>query len=144
MSGLAYTLDAETGCWNWARGRDRDGYGKIKVYGRSLRAHRHAWECAKGPIPEGGILCHRCDNPACVNVEHLFVGSHQDNHSDRSRKGRTASGERHGRAKLTAQQVAEIRETKPGHRVASERYGIGKTHYHRILRGQAWSEINVL
>lgn len=130
--------EPNSGCWIWSRGKDKDGYGKVKIDGRSLRAHRVTWEYVNGPIPEGMLLCHRCDNPSCVNPDHLFLGCHKNNHEDRGAKGRTARGERHGRAKLTVADVLSIRETKPGYQAAAERFGIGKTHYHRILRGQAW------
>lgn len=129
---------AENGCWIWQLSKDVDGYGKIKVFGRSLRAHRVFWERKNGAIPGGLLLCHRCDTPSCVNPDHLFLGDHKTNHRDRGDKGRTASGERHGRAKLTLADVKFIRENRPGYRAAATQFGIGKTHYHRILRGQAW------
>jgi len=131
-----YVVDQATGCWNWTRGKDKDGYGK---YGNG-RAHRFSWERSNNrPIPAGLLVCHSCDNPSCVNPGHLFLGTHAVNHADRNRKGRTARGERSGAAKLTLAQVKEIRQQMPGWALASARYGIGKTHYYRIVRGEAWN-----
>lgn len=138
-----YAADPSTGCWNWLRGKDKDGYGKLQVGSRHVRAHRHLWEIANGPIPAGLLLCHKCDNPSCVNPDHLFLGDHAVNHRDRGQKGRTARGERAGAAKLTAAAVAEIRATRPGEREAAERYGIRRSQYYRILRGASWGDANV-
>jgi hypothetical protein len=84
-------------CWRWKAGADADGYGMIKVDGRSRRVHRIAWELGNGPIPAGLFVCHRCDTPACVRVDHLFLGTPKDNANDRDRKGRNnvASGDEH-------------------------------------------------
>lgn len=76
------------GCWNW-RGRLSDkGYGKLRVDGKLKRAHRWAYELHHGPFDSALSVCHRCDNPSCVNPSHLFLGTHQDNMSDRRSKGR--------------------------------------------------------
>jgi hypothetical protein len=83
-------------CDLWTRARNREGYGEVWHDGRLYRAHRLAWELSNGPIPEGLLVLHKCDTPACVNVEHLFIGTHTDNMADRKRKGRQARGEQHG------------------------------------------------
>lgn len=66
----------------------RNGYGQIEHCGRALRAHRVAYELANGPIPLGMVICHSCDNPRCVNVDHLFIGTQADNMADMVAKGR--------------------------------------------------------
>lgn len=66
----------------------RDGYGRIRVDGKSWLAHRFSWVLANGPIPEGMYVCHRCDNPPCINPEHLFLGTQTDNMRDMAAKGR--------------------------------------------------------
>jgi hypothetical protein len=83
------------GCWTWRAGRDKDGYGKLAIgAGGSAqvhtRAHRFAYETFIGPIPEGMVVCHRCDNPPCARPSHLFVGTPRDNNDDKIAKGREA------------------------------------------------------
>jgi len=77
-----------TPCIEWTGGRFAGGYGYVQLGGRSLRAHRVEWERHYGPIPAGMVVCHRCDNPPCINVEHLFLGTMQDNMTDMVSKGR--------------------------------------------------------
>jgi hypothetical protein len=78
------------GCHEWCAGRDKDGYGVFTAWGRPQRAHRVAWILNRGSIPEGMLVCHHCDNPPCVNPDHLFLGTHLDNVSDCKEKGRRA------------------------------------------------------
>lgn len=76
------------GCVEWLRGVDRKGYGRISDSGRMRFVHRVSWERARGPIPDGLCVLHRCDNPRCFNVAHLFLGTNADNSLDMSRKWR--------------------------------------------------------
>ncbi len=76
-------------CWQWMRCLSPKGYGKIFDRGKHKRAHRISWEIYHGPIPSNLLVCHTCDNPSCVNPNHLFLGTQKDNRVDCSTKGRT-------------------------------------------------------
>lgn len=80
--------DAISGCVEWVGYRDRDGYGRLNVNGATVSAHRVAYELANGPITNGLFVCHHCDNPTCINTEHLFLGNASDNMVDAIGKGR--------------------------------------------------------
>lgn len=99
-------------CWNWTGSCNKKGYGKIKINGRSIIAHRFSWEVHFGNIPDGLFVCHECDNPKCVNPNHLFLGDHQTNMDDMVAKNRQARGESVGSHKLTTNQVKEIKQLR--------------------------------
>lgn len=83
-------------CWVWTDYIDRGGYGIFSIKHRNKKAHRVAWELVNGPIPDGMLVCHKCDNPRCVRPSHMFLGTTQDNMRDRNSKGRQAKGLRNG------------------------------------------------
>lgn len=114
------------GCWNWANACSDDGYGTIRRDGRNLRAHRYFYERLVGPIPEGLQLDHLCRNRRCVNPAHLEIVTSAEN----TRRGR--------RAKLTPQQVAEIRVCGGSARTVALRYGVNKATINHIRGGHTW------
>ena len=92
--------DSDDECHIWIAGRNKSGYGTIGIAGKSWLSHRVAWVLKHGPIPENMLICHSCDERACVNWRHLWIGTNRDNIDDMLRKGRSCYGERHGSAKL--------------------------------------------
>jgi len=82
------TAHRENGCVEWTGARFATGYGVFRFRGKNARAHRVAWTLANGEIPQGIDVLHKCDNPCCVNPDHLFLGTDKDNHQDKARKGR--------------------------------------------------------
>lgn len=115
---------------------------------KMMSAHRVSYELHNGTIPDGLFVCHKCDNPACVNPKHLFLGTPDDNMKDKVKKGRhkwnppTFHGEKHPMAKLTQAQVDEIRglfATNTYKKVElAKRFNISNTHVGYILSGKAW------
>jgi HNH endonuclease len=133
--------DPTTGCWLWTGSVNRDGYGGLSIGGKTRRASRVSWELHYGPIPNGMLVCHRCDTPACVNPDHLFLGSARDNAHDAVAKGRNAAGERHGCARLSAADVADVRDRAARGetlRSIAASLGLHRLHVGNIVRGDSW------
>jgi hypothetical protein len=139
------------GCWLWTGARQQSGYGLLKWGDKYQRAHRLSWFIHHGELPPSNVfVCHTCDVPACVNPEHLFLGTADDNNKDRARKGRNNSprGERHGRAKLSRGDVTRLRESfAQGERSAKElalQFSISLSQVYRILNGQKWGSTSAV
>lgn len=134
----------KTGCIEWAGSKNRKGYGKISIGSNTkLTAHRVAWEEANGPIPKGMCVLHRCDNPACINTDHLFLGTFADNHKDMDAKGRRGvlRGASNGASKLTEEQILQILSDRRTLREIAEDYGISFSHAGAIRRGDRWAHV---
>lgn len=148
------------GCWIWPRAQDATGRGRLWLNGKIMLAHRAVWTLRVGPIPDGKILCHHCDNPSCVRPSHIYVGTHADNMRDMkdrrrsmakrnpalaSRLGRNAGlmntwsrGTENPKAKLTVEQVDAIKgDSRPTKAVAAE-YGVSRTTIQRVRSGALW------
>jgi hypothetical protein len=139
--------DPATGCIEWTGARNNYGYGRIRHAGGLVLTHRLAYELKHGPIPPGMEVCHKCDNPPCVNEDHLCLDTHAGNMADRDSKGRgnQPKGEKHGNAKLTEASVLEIRRriaTGELQRVIAKDFGISRPVVGQISRGQTWSHLN--
>jgi hypothetical protein len=107
--------EEDGGCWVWTAGQDKDMYGKFSYWNKDklqfIRAHIYSWFLYSGRVPPEGVqVCHKCDHPYCVNPDHLFLGTTQDNTKDRDDKNRQCKGEASPHAKLTEEKVKEIRE----------------------------------
>lgn len=136
----------EDACWLWTSNKNHSGYGLIKIpSGRNLSTHRVVWELTQGSIPEGMQVCHHCDNPACVNPKHLFLGTASDNVVDSLRKHRRPirRGESHPMAKLTEQDVCIIRSLYATGKVTQTElanlYGFNQGHISRIVLRKEWN-----
>jgi len=133
-----YRVDAG-GCWMWTASCDRDGYGHLMVAGRLRVAHRLSWELHRGPIPDGRQVCHTCDTPACVNPDHLFLGTQRDNMRDCVAKGRMPrKGEDNNASKLTEVDVSAIRADPRLQREIAVDYGVTQPHISAIKRKENW------
>lgn len=132
-------------CWEWQRAKDENGYGLIIMPGKRFpdRAHRVSFAMAFGPISEGQLVCHTCDNPPCVRPSHFFLGGHPENIADMDRKGRRTVlyGEDQTNHKLTADQVRAIRrligEGVSDYTIGPQ-FGVSATAVYHIRTGRNW------
>lgn len=127
------------GCWVWVGALNRDGYGRFYFQYHNFPVHRLAYEMLVGEIPKGMNVCHHCDNPACVNPAHLFVGSHADNMRDRNSKSRQSRGSKRPAAKLTEEMIPLIRADQRTQCEIAADYGVTQSVISEIKTGKAWA-----
>lgn len=125
----------DNGCWEWQGFRYPSGYGQFWMLGKDHRAHRASYILFIGEIPKYYMVCHTCDNPACVNPKHLFLGTHQDNMVDRNKKDRQAKGIRHGLRKLSDEERLIIYNSTDPQRQIAKQFGISQSSVWRIKMG---------
>lgn len=131
-------------CWIWTAGRIRPGSHGTFYLGGHATAHRVAWMLERGPIPSGACVLHRCDNPPCVNPDHLFLGTQADNVADMDAKGRRASRRIMcvSMSKLTEADARAIRCSREPTRVLVKRYGISDSAVRQIRNGRSWKHLS--
>lgn len=142
-------VDKSGDCWLWTGSRMGEWHGQFRFRGRAFLAHRAAWTLYVGEIPEGLLVCHKCDVPNCVNPDHLFIGTHKDNMQDMIRKGRAywpgcnnqPLGERNGQSKLTDDAVREIRASKETHSVLAKKYGVSGSLISMVQTRRIWKHV---
>ena len=143
----------ENGCWNWTGCKNSEGYGKLTIGSRSdgtrrtVKAHRASYAAFVGEIPAGKDICHKCDNPSCVNPEHLFPGTEKDNVADMDAKGRRGFvlSENHPKAKLTEKDVIEARELRKqgfSYYKLAKMYGVYRETMRRAVLGKTWQHMS--
>jgi hypothetical protein len=142
---VKHVLPVSCGCTIWLGPTNEHGYGTLPYRGRISYAHRVRWVERKGPIPKGLNVLHRCDVPACVNVEHLWLGTQADNNADREAKGRGRGyfpkGDKHFKAKLTEAQVLAIRADLRTSRAIAHAYGIEHATVQAIKHRRSWRHL---
>lgn len=152
-------VEKSSRCWNWIGGKTSAGYGMFWAGRKLTTAHRFSFELHNGRIPNGMLVCHTCDNRACVRPTHLFLGTSADNSADMQRKGRgtvgdkaylrrhpeARQGEKHPNAKLTAQDVHRIRllvqTGQARQKDLALEYGVRKAAINDIIKRRNWKHI---
>lgn len=140
------TIVCDNGCWEFTGGCDKDGYGKISVLGITIPAHRASYDLCKGDIPKDIKVLHSCDNPPCINPDHLYLGTAQDNSDDMVNKGRTngPKGSRQGQAKLNEDAVIIIRQLlNEGYsqREIARRFDVTQGAIYLIKHNKRWNHL---
>lgn len=133
-------------CWEWTGAKYYNGYGQFYKRPNKITAHRYSYELKYGEAPKELKVCHKCDNRSCVNPEHLFLGTQKDNIQDMIKKGRRVHspriGEANGMAKITLEQVKQIRKTYKKEKISAKnlglKYGISESQVLRIINNQSW------
>ena len=137
-------------CFEWQKSRDQNGYGETSFKHVTLSAHRVTFLLFKGPIPLNHEVCHTCDNPPCINPDHLFSGTDLENVRDKVNKGRHIFGEKVKVSKLTNEQVLEIKmvyKNRTSHRWGakklSKKFGVSDTAICYVAHNRNWAHIKV-
>lgn len=128
-------------CWLWLGAKNNAGYGNIRVNKKYTNAHRIAYQIYFGEIKKGLVVCHKCDNPSCVNPYHLFIGRPIDNDADKVKKNRHIYGMKHPLSKLTDKQVLKIRMESGSHQSIANRYNVSRRLIGMIKQGSIWKHL---
>ena len=131
----------ESGCWVWMSTIHENGYGRVCAGKKPFYAHRVSYEQKYGPIPSGMMALHHCDVRCCVNPDHIFVGTQQNNMTDKVRKNRQAKGISHGNAKLTEDQVLEIKYSSETSIKLAAKFDYPASMIRAIKNGNLWKHL---
>lgn len=137
------TVDVN-GCWLWTASKFKNGYGRFRVAGETLYAHRVSYELFIDEIPNGLLVCHTCDVRHCVNPEHLFLGTHKDNMVDAMHKGRVATGDSNSMTKLSPEDIKNIRLlciSGESDKDVANIYNVHRGNIWSIRTGKTWKHI---
>jgi hypothetical protein len=140
---LRGTKLSTSGCWEWGGAKSSSGYGRIGFDGARWACHRLMAHIKVGAVKPDDIVCHRCDNPCCINPEHLFIGTQKQNVDDRDAKGRRnqVRGARQGSSKLTEDMVKAIRLDTRKPSIIADEYGISRAHVGNLKHNRAWKHV---
>jgi len=133
----------DKGCREWL-GAKICGYGQLRFRNQKWRAHRVSYLLTRGQIPDGAYICHKCDNPSCVNPQHLYLGDAKSNSADMYRRGRgnRPKGEGHYRSKFTEKDILAIRANNTMSQAAlGKKYGVTPEAIHYIKSGKSWRHV---
>jgi hypothetical protein len=136
-----YLPEPTSGCWIWVGSIMACGYGQIGFNYRNNYAHRVSYELHRGPIAFGLQVCHSCDNKWCVNPDHLFLGTPQDNSSDMVRKSRQTAGEKNPMSRLTPELIQSILQAPGTQREVAAKFGITQPHVSAIRSKKRWAHV---
>jgi hypothetical protein len=143
LAGLPTGMPTDGTCWEWLEGTDHE-YGRIDHDGKALRANRVAYEAFIGPIPDGQVVRHTCDNPPCCNPAHLVDGTMKDNTGDMLERGRDCHGSAHPFARLTERDVMDMRAKRAegvSLKALSREYAISTATASDVVRGKTWRHV---
>ncbi len=139
---LLARTEAAGECREWSMARQASGYGATWCGGKVVGTHRLMWQLARGPVPHGMHVLHKCDNRPCINPDHLFVGTNAENVADKMKKNRQSNGNTMASAKLTAADVRKIRSLwragRHEQREIAKMFGISPTNTHVIIANKTW------
>lgn len=134
-------VDKTDYCWIWKGCLHHTGYGIIRINYQNVQAHRASWELHNGEIPEGLWVLHHCDNPPCVNPEHLFLGTNVDNMRDKLQKGRAMQGTDHCLSKLNPDIVREIRASNDHNSILAQKYQVSRYTIYAVRTSKTWKSV---
>lgn len=140
--------EPNSGCWLWLGHTCREGYGRVRFEKETRLAHRVSWIVHRGPLPPGAVLLHKCDNPACINPDHLRPGTQADNIADMVAKGRQNTaprpdqrGTRNGNSRFSADLIRAVFLSPLSQKRAAKEFGMSQAWVWRIRKAEVWPEI---